>query len=101
MNWNTKQKKQHCSKNYKQMDENSKQLSLLERMKQKATQQKNYGGDYANESAKMNSRVCSNCGAGRAEQDGLTQCAYCGFEFLHVKLTNGINITKEDNSRTM
>lgn len=83
------------------MEENKKPLSLLERMKQKATQQKNYGGEYTEESAKMNSRVCTNCGAGRAEQDGLTHCAYCGFEFLAVKLTNGININKEDNSRTL
>ena len=82
------------------MEEKNKPLSLLERMKQKATQQKNYGGNYEGAPAKMDSRVCTNCGAGRTEQDGLTHCAYCGFEFLAVKLTDGINITKQNNSIT-
>lgn len=81
------------------MEENNKPLSLLQRMKQKATQQKNYGGNFTEEPAKMNSRVCTNCGAGRTEQNGLTHCAYCGFEFLAVSLTDGINISKEDNSK--
>jgi uncharacterized Zn finger protein (UPF0148 family) len=48
--------------------------------------------------AKMNAKDCPNCGAGRAKQDGLTHCAYCGFEFLNVKLTDGVYIKKEDNS---
>lgn len=80
------------------MGEEKKPLSLLERMKQKALEQKSYGGEFVEESAKVNARVCPNCGAGRAAQDGLTYCAYCGFEFLSVKLTDGINIKKEDNS---
>lgn len=48
--------------------------------------------------AKMNVRDCPNCGAGRAKQDGVTHCAYCGFEFITVKLTDGVYIKKEDNS---
>ncbi len=80
------------------MGEEKKPLSLLERMKQKALEQKSYGGEFVEESAKVNARVCPNCGAGRAVQEGLTYCAYCGFEFLSVKLTDGINIKKEDNS---
>jgi uncharacterized Zn finger protein (UPF0148 family) len=83
------------------MSENKKTLSLLERMKQKAVGQKSYGGEYIEEPAKVNARTCPNCGAGRAEQDGLTHCAYCSFEFLSVKLTDGINIKKEDNSQTI
>ncbi len=83
------------------MNENKKTLSLLERMKQKAVEQKSYGGDFVEESAKVNARTCPNCGAGRAEQDGLTHCAYCSFEFLSVKLTDGINIKKEDNSQNI
>ncbi|HEX6432293.1 MAG TPA: hypothetical protein VF008_31590 [Niastella sp.] len=83
------------------MAENNKPLSLLEKMKQKAVQQKSYGGEFVEESAKMNAGTCPNCGAGRAEQDGLTHCAYCGFEFLSVKLTDGINIKKEDNSQNI
>ncbi len=82
------------------MDEAKKPTSsLIERMKQKAMEQKNYGGQYIEEQAKVNVRDCPNCGAGRAKQDGLTHCAYCNFEFLSVVLTNGINLKKENNSK--
>lgn len=81
------------------MEENKKPLSLLEKMKQKAMQQKSYGGESIEESAKVNTRTCPNCGAGRTQQDGLTHCAYCDFEFLSVTLSDGINIKKEDNSK--
>ncbi|RZL69699.1 MAG: hypothetical protein EOO93_00815 [Pedobacter sp.] len=81
------------------MEEKKKTLSILEKMKLKAMEQKPYGGEFLEEDAKVNARTCSNCGAGRAKQDGLTHCAYCGFEFLSVKLSDGINIKKEDNSR--
>lgn len=81
------------------MEENKKPLSLLEKMKQKAMEQKSYGGEFVEEAAKVNTRSCINCGAGRAKQDGLTHCAYCGFEFLSVKITDGIYIKKEDNSQ--
>lgn len=80
------------------MAEEKKPLSLLERMKQKALEQKSYGGEFKEEAAKLNARVCPNCGAGRAANDGLTHCGYCGFEFLSVKLTDGIHIKKQDNS---
>ncbi len=80
------------------MPDEKKPLSLLERMKQKAKEQKNYGGEFTPEEAKVNARTCPNCGAGRAKQDGLTHCAYCGFEFLAVRLTDGIHLKKEDNS---
>jgi uncharacterized Zn finger protein (UPF0148 family) len=79
--------------------DNKPTLSLIERMKQKAINQKNYGGEYVEEQAKINVRDCPNCGAGRAKQDGLTHCAYCNFEFLSVVLTDGINLKKEDNSK--
>ncbi len=81
------------------MEEEKKTLSLLERLKLKAKEQKSSGSDYVEEPAKLNSRTCSNCGAGRAEEDGLPHCAYCGFEFLSVQLTDGIHLKKEDNSR--
>ncbi|MDR6967317.1 uncharacterized Zn finger protein (UPF0148 family) [Flavobacterium arsenatis] len=83
------------------MENNNKPLSLLEKMKQRAKQGKNYGGEYTEETAKMNARTCPNCGAGRAEQDGLTHCAYCSFEFLAVELSDGINIKKSDNSKKL
>lgn len=74
-------------------------LSFLEKMKQKVKEQKSYGGDYKEESAKVNVIDCPNCGAGRALQDGLTHCAYCDFEFLTVKLSDGINLKETDNSK--
>ena len=81
------------------MEEENKPLSFIEKMKLKAKQQKNYGGETEIFEAKLEVRDCPNCGAGRAMQDGVTHCAYCGFEFLNVKLTDGIHIKKEDNSR--
>jgi uncharacterized Zn finger protein (UPF0148 family) len=82
------------------MDENEKKrtLSYLERLKQKAVSQENYGGEIKEEDAKMEVRDCPECGAGRAYRQGLTACAYCGFKFMTVKLTNGVHIKNENNS---
>lgn len=80
--------------------EKQKNIStLLEKLKQKAKEQKASGNDYVDEPAKLSSRTCVNCGAGRTKEDGLTHCAYCGFEFLSVQLTDGIHLNKGDNSR--
>lgn len=81
------------------MEGENKALSYLERLKQKAQEQKKYGGEYLPQDAKIDAATCPNCGAGRAKMDGLTKCGYCGHEFLKVELTNGVNIKKEDNSR--
>ncbi len=27
-------------------------------------------------------KTCPNCGAGRAESDGIKECRYCGYEFI-------------------
>ena len=79
--------------------EDNKPLSFVEKMKLKAQSQKTYGIDENNafKEAKMDASDCPNCGAGRAKHEGLTHCAYCGHEFLAVKLTDGIFIKKEDN----
>lgn len=82
------------------MEDTNKPLTLLQKMKQRAKQEKNYGGDYTEEEAKIHARTCPNCGAGRAGHDGLTHCAYCGFEFMGVTLSDGINIKSSDNSGT-
>jgi hypothetical protein len=73
--------------------------SFLDKLKNRAITQKNYGGDYKKEEASMDATTCPNCGAGRTKQDGLTHCAYCSFEFISVQLTDGSNIKKEDNSQ--
>ncbi|MBE8726700.1 hypothetical protein [Flavobacterium hungaricum] len=78
--------------------EEKKVNSFLERLKQKAQNQTNYGGEADMSEARMNAKDCPSCGAGRAKQDGVTHCAYCGFEFLSIKLTDGVYIKKEDNS---
>ncbi|KAF2517010.1 hypothetical protein [Flavobacterium foetidum] len=78
--------------------EEKKVNSFLDKLKEKAKSQSHYGGDSEITEAKMQLKDCPNCGAGRAKQDGLTHCAYCGFEFLSVKLTDGVYIKKEDNS---
>ncbi|SFC92175.1 hypothetical protein [Flavobacterium phragmitis] len=78
--------------------EEKKVNSFLSRLKENAQKQTNYGGEFETTEAKMSAKDCPNCGAGRAKEDGVTHCAYCGFEFLNVKLTDGLYIKKEDNS---
>lgn len=80
------------------MEEKKPILSYIEKLKLKAESQKSYGVDCEPFDASMDVKDCPNCGAGRAKQDGLTHCAYCGFEFLSIKLTDGLFIKKEDNS---
>ena len=79
--------------------ENSKPLSLVERMKLKAQQQTHYGGEVRMEAANVDIVDCRQCGAGRADQHGLTHCRYCGFEFMKAALTDGIHITRDRNSQ--
>ncbi len=74
-----------------------KPLSPVARMKQNALAQKREA--FKEKQADMNTTTCPNCGAGRAKEDGITRCAYCGFEFIGRKLTDGIHITDNDNSK--
>lgn len=78
--------------------EEKKVTSFLDKLKEKAQKQTNYGGETEITDAQMSLKDCPNCGAGRAKHDGVTHCAYCGFEFIQVKLTDGFYIKKEDNS---
>ena len=73
-----------------------KPLSLVARMKQKALAQQREA--FEEKPADLDAATCPNCGAGRAREDGLTRCAYCGFEFIAHTLTDGIHISKKDNS---
>jgi len=81
------------------MDDKNKALSFVERMKQKAQNQPKLGGNAPPVEARLDAGTCPNCGAGRAKMDGLTKCAYCGYEFLKVELSDGLHIKKEDNSK--
>ena len=81
------------------MSEGKKALSIVERMKLKAESQVAYGGEAEIKAAGITVRDCPNCGAARAKEDGLTNCGYCGFQFLSVELTDGLYIKKEDNSK--
>lgn len=72
--------------------------SYLERLKQRALSQENYGGEIKYEQAHMQVYDCPECAAARAPGDGLTVCAYCGFKFMTVKLSDGIHIKKENNT---
>jgi uncharacterized Zn finger protein (UPF0148 family) len=73
--------------------------SFLQKLKEKASQQEHYGGEAETTAAGMSARSCPQCGAGRAQHDGLTRCSYCGFEFIETTLTDGLYIKKEDNSQ--
>lgn len=72
--------------------------SYLDRLKQQSLLQENYGGEIRYEKAKMQVLDCPECGAGRAFSDGLTRCAYCGFKFMEVSLSDGIHIKKINNA---
>lgn len=74
-----------------------KPLSLVERMKQKALQQKREA--WVEKQPAVTTTTCPNCGVGRSKEDGLTRCAYCGFEFISRTLTDGIHIQHSDNSK--
>jgi uncharacterized protein (DUF983 family) len=76
----------------------NKTLSFLDNLKKTAAAQKNYCLYEEASPPGMDAARCPNCGAGRAKQDGLTHCAYCGHRFLDVKLDDGIYLKKEDNS---
>lgn len=78
-------------------DEHNKATSLLHRLKENAARQAHYGGESGPLEPRMGLVDCPQCGAGRAQQDGLTHCAYCGFEFMAVTLTDGLHIKKTDN----
>ena len=77
----------------------NKTLTLLEKMKLKAQAQKEERPVYENKAANMNVNTCPNCGAGRAKQDGITKCGYCGFNFMDIIITKGININEDSNSQ--
>ncbi|MDR2210254.1 MAG: hypothetical protein LBO65_02120 [Spirochaetaceae bacterium] len=76
----------------------NKTLSFLDKLKKTAAEQKNYLLYEKTTPPSLGAAVCPNCGAGRAKQDGLTHCAYCGHQFLDVELDDGIYLKKEDNS---
>lgn len=79
------------------MEEKKNQLSVVERLKLRAQEQKR--AEVKVSEAKMDILICPHCGAGRAKADGLTTCAYCGHSFTNYTLTDGIHIKHSDNSR--
>jgi uncharacterized Zn finger protein (UPF0148 family) len=76
----------------------NKTRSFLDNLKKTAAAQKSYLLYEKAAPPEMAAAVCPNCGAGRAKQDGLTHCAYCGHRFIDVELDDGIYLKKEDNS---
>lgn len=78
-----------------------KTSSILDKLKRKAKTQEVYGGKTVEKQAEMTIKDCPNCGAGRAQQDGITHCAYCGFAFIRVKIADGIHLKKDDNSNNL
>jgi hypothetical protein len=81
------------------MKEGKKANSFLQKLKEKTANNKTYLGDVKPDEPSLGAAVCPNCGAGRAKQDGVTHCAYCNFEFIGTKLSEGVFISKEDNSK--
>lgn len=79
------------------MEDNKKPLPLIERLKQQAAGQQREQVTIAD--AQTQVTTCTNCGAGRAKQDGLTHCAYCGYAFTAHRMSEGIHINQRDNSQ--
>jgi DNA-directed RNA polymerase subunit RPC12/RpoP len=79
----------------------NKTLNFLRSMTAISLGQKNYAEAETKEVAAAEAKTCPNCGAPRAKQDGLTRCAYCGFKFMDTRLSNGIYLTEEDNSKNV
>ncbi|MDR0664240.1 MAG: hypothetical protein LBF86_01775 [Helicobacteraceae bacterium] len=76
----------------------NKSVNFLQNMINLSAKQKNYNEEEIKR-AQAEAKLCPNCGAPRAKQDGLTRCAYCGYKFLDAVLTDGIYIKAEDNSQ--
>lgn len=74
-----------------------KPLSLVERIKQLALEQKRE--EFKITEADSSVVTCPQCGAGRAKRDGLTRCAYCSHLFTNAEMADGVHIKKADNSR--
>lgn len=79
------------------MGEQQKPLSIVEQMKQRALAQQR--DKVVEQQAESTVATCPQCGAGRAKHDGLTACAYCGYEYTQAVLSDGIHIKETDNSR--
>lgn len=74
-----------------------KPVSFVQRLKELAESQKREASEIT--SATSTVVCCPKCGAGRAANDGLARCAYCGHRFIQTSLGEGIHIGHEDNSR--
>lgn len=81
-----------------QQENNNSTLSFIQRLRQRVEEQGSPGEGVQPAPPKVETRMCPNCGAGRAKDDGLTACAFCGYKFMEVTLSNGIHIKEEDNS---
>lgn len=83
------------------MDSEKKPIKkFLQHLIQKTANQKHYGGEVEDKKAEIDVKDCPNCGAGRAKNDGVTHCAYCGHEFIRTKITKGLYLDDQDNSTT-
>jgi uncharacterized Zn finger protein (UPF0148 family) len=79
----------------------NKSVNFLQNMTNISLKQQNYAQTKEAVEAKTEAKLCPNCGAPRAKQDGLTHCAYCGYKFIDTTLTDGIYIKKKDNSKNV
>jgi ribosomal protein L37AE/L43A len=78
-----------------------KSAGFLQNLKKLSLEQKNYADTNEAQKTQTAAKLCPNCGAPRTKQDGLTHCAYCGYKFMDVVLTDGIYIKAEDNSQNV
>jgi rubredoxin len=74
--------------------QNSK--SYLSRLKKKIASAVPYGGVCEKHAMASDAYICPSCGASKAKEDGIVCCAYCGYEFLSIKPTDGLYIKSKD-----
>lgn len=79
------------------MEEKQTTKSYLQRLKQQTSTDIPYGGEAQESGPGMGAVNCPSCGAARAKTDGIKRCAYCGYDFLQVDLTDGLFLKKEDS----
>lgn len=78
------------------MTEN-KNISFIERLKNKALSNKKYMQENEKQEAKIENIICPNCSGSRDVNSALTHCPYCNYEFIKTILTDGINIKSSNN----
>lgn len=76
-------------------DSPEKPQAFLRQLRQKAASQTPYGGIAQAQAPRISAITCPNCGAPRAQADGLVRCAYCEHEFMRIAIGDGLHLKQQ------